>query len=211
MCVVVVSQQWGRQAAEARRLDINRISRTPVTVTTISYQTVTRTVTQIATIVVVVVDTSTIIKETEVTVSNEQTQTNVVWITETVLAKRALATAEVRLLRNREDNEAPLPRRSWAAALGAAFGFIAPRDHHVQPIGDAPKAAPLQRRQATGAPGTVAPASTVTKFVTETVESTRIVSETITTQSTSIVLTTVTRTNTRFVKIAQPRPIRILP
>ncbi|KAK1834687.1 hypothetical protein QBC39DRAFT_327873 [Podospora conica] len=172
-------------------------SAAPITITAISYQTVTRTVTQIATVVVVVVDTSTIVRETEVTVSNEQTQTNIIWVTETVLARRGLPTAEVRLYVKREDHEAPLPRRWWASAWRAAWGSIAPRNQLPQPVHDAPQAAPLQRRQATQPPGPVAPVPTVTKFVTEIVESTRVISETITTQSTSIVLTTVIRTNTK--------------
>lgn len=183
--------------------DINHLSSTPITVTAISYQTVTRTVTQIATVVVVVVDTSTIVRETEITVSNEQTQTNIIWVTETILARRALATPEPRFYARRENDEGPLPRRWWTSAWRAAWGSIAPRGQRPQ-LDDAPQAAPLQRRQATVAPGTVAPVPTVTKFVTETVESTKVVSETITTQSTSIVLTTVTRTNTKYVELTQP-------
>lgn len=187
--------------AEARLcgVDINHLSSAPITVTAISYQTVTRTVTQIATVVVVVVDTSTIVRETEITVSNEQTQTNIVWVTETILARRALATAEPQFYARRENDEGSLPRRWWASAWRAAWGSLAPRGQLPQPLDDAPQAAPLQRRQATGAPGTVAPVPTVTKFVTETVESTKVVSETITTQTTSIVLTTVTKTNTKYV------------
>lgn len=159
--------------------------------------------------VVVVVDTSTIVRETEITVSNEQTQTNIVWVTETILARRALATAEPRSYPRRENDEGPLPRRWWESAWRAAWGTIAPRGQRPQLLDDAPQAAPLQRRQATGAPGTVAPVPTVTKFVTETVESTKVISETITTQSTSIVLTTVTRTNTKYVKLVQPNQKQI--
>ena len=141
---------------------------------------------------IVVVETSTIVSTTEVTESNAETQTNVFWITETetALARRAAATAEVLLL-GRADHVPLEPRISWSAALKAAWASVTDRrlPHAIHDAG-------LVRRQATREPSAAAAPSTVTVVVAQTVDVTNVVSTTITTQSTSLVMTTVFKTNT---------------
>ena len=171
----------------------NHLSRGPVTVTSISFQTVTHVATQVATVLIVVVETSTVVSTTEVTESNAETQTNVIWKTETTtLEKRGAPTAAVQLIR-RADGIPLETRLSWSAALKAAWTSVtAGRLPHAIHDVDAP----LHRRQATREPLTVAAVSTITRFTTQTVDVTNVVSTTITTESTSVVITTVIRTNT---------------
>jgi hypothetical protein len=173
----------------------DHLSSGPVTVTSISFQTITHVATQVATVLIVVVETSTVVSTTEATVSNAETQTNVIWITETTtLEKRGLPTADVRLIRRGDDisDDASLePRLSWRETLKAAWASVSARrlPHAIHD-------ASLERRQATRDPFTVLAQSTITRFATSTVDVTNVVSTTITTESTSLVMTTVIRTNT---------------
>lgn len=136
---------------------------TAVTVTSISYQTVSHVATQVATVVVVVVDTSTVLSTTEITVSSAATQTNIVYVTSTFVAKRAVATAE-------------------SGQLGKK---------------DAGDVAAAVKRQATQPNMPVDPPSTVTRFITQTTDVTRVVSTTITSEDTSTSTITILRTQTK--------------
>ncbi|KAK0731735.1 hypothetical protein B0H67DRAFT_549439 [Lasiosphaeris hirsuta] len=165
-----------------------------VTVTSIAYETVTRTATQVATILLVIVDTSTIVATSDVTVSNQATQTNVVWTTTTVFeAETTPGSVRIRAV----DNAPPEPRSAWKRALSAAWTSLTTKDVVVDARSPNVVRDRIVRRQATKEPGSVAAASTVTQFNTQTVEITSVISVTITTSTTSFVMKTVVITNTR--------------
>ena len=170
-----------------------------VTITSITYQTVSHIATQVATVLLVVVGTSTIISTSEVIVEHAETQTNVVWMTSTTVAKRAVTTPGLPPL-ERENPPPSESRLSWAGALRASWGSIRGLSSVGMRLPHAVDDAGLVPRQATRQPAAaVTAASTVTKFVTQTKDITSIASVTVTTETTSYVMTTVFRTNTKYV------------
>ncbi|KAL2199284.1 hypothetical protein P885DRAFT_75702 [Corynascus similis CBS 632.67] len=139
-----------------------------------------RVATQRATIVVAELEVSTAISSTEVTISTAATQTNVVWVTETVVAKRAatgLALSEL----GKGDNLPSAPYHARARVTGRTSIL----DGDAAPIS-------IQARQ--GA------ASTVTDRVTETIYLTSISSILVTVYTTSTEVTTIYQTKTRVLK-----------
>ncbi|KAK5663250.1 hypothetical protein OQA88_3677 [Cercophora sp. LCS_1] len=162
----------------------------PVTVTSTLFETITHVATQTATVLVVVVETSTVVRTTETTISNAETQTKVIWITTTEIARQALPTSEALLLKRDNDLLITEPRLSWTRALRAAWTSVSVRrlPHAINDV--------LERRQATREPSAAVAPTTATVFATQTVDFTSVVSTTITSQTTSFVMTTVIMTNT---------------
>lgn len=152
--------------------------RDPVTVTSTIVQTITHIATQRATIFIAEVETSTILSTSDVTISTAATQTSVVWETTTAAAKRA-ATGLQRPRPGRGGNQPSTSQRPAPIVEREGSGSSDPT-----PI-------PKKARQEA--------APTVTKYVTETVDTTSISSVMITVHTTSTEVTTVYQTNTQCV------------
>ncbi|KAK0748153.1 hypothetical protein B0T21DRAFT_380051 [Apiosordaria backusii] len=145
--------------------------------------------TQRATILVVKIESSTVVSTVDVTVSSADTQTNIVWKTATVTAPPAKRSAVVLEVPQPNRNTRPF-RVSSITRLFISFvlekNSSSSRDKRRDSVGA------LLRRQN---PST----TTITKFVTEIADIVSTTSTTITTQTTSTFVTTVFQTNTRLI------------
>ncbi|KAK4181590.1 hypothetical protein QBC36DRAFT_66040 [Triangularia setosa] len=157
-----------------------------VTITKTIFQTTTRIATQRATILVVKIESSTVVSTIDVTVSSADTQTNIVWKTTTVTAppvKRSAAVLEV-----------PLASRSirpfGVSSITRLFISLVLEKNSSSTKNKRRGSAGRLRRQN---PST----TTITKFVTEIADVVSTTSTTITAQTTSTFVTTVFQTNTR--------------
>ncbi len=154
-----------------------------MTVTSTIVQTLTKIATQRAIVVIAEIETSTTVSTVHITLSTAATQTNVVWVTSTAVAKRTAASPGLLPL---------LPTPSLPAARASSpFDSVRKRLSRllrgVTPI-------PRQATQAA--------ALTVTSYVTHTTDITRVSSVIVTTHTTSTYVTTVYQTNTQYVSKA---------
>ncbi|KAK4251870.1 hypothetical protein C7999DRAFT_27551 [Corynascus novoguineensis] len=168
------------QAASATRNQHVDKLRDPVTVTSTFFRTVTQVATQRATISVAELEVSTVISSTEVTISTAATQTNVVWVTETAVVKRAATGLALSGL-GKGDNLPLTPYHARARVTGRTSVL----DGDPAPIS-------IQARQRA--------ASTVTDRVTEIIYLTSISSILVTVYTTSTEVTTIYQTQTRVLK-----------
>ncbi len=102
-----------------------------VTVTSTVFETVSRLATQVATVMVAEVSTSTIVSTVEVTVTDAAVQTDVVWVTTTAVAKRGVPTSQPELIQERVaaiSERSPLPPLPGVLdALGEAWDILRAR------------------------------------------------------------------------------------
>ncbi|KAL2133044.1 hypothetical protein VTI74DRAFT_2983 [Chaetomium olivicolor] len=161
----------------------------PVIITSTISETATRIATQRVTIVVAEVEISTAVSTIDVTISTAATQTDVVWVTSTAFAKRAVASPNAAQLGKRDTSTvAPNPDLSGGAAIERREPT---REGSLQ-----------THRDIIPAPRQASPemAPTVTNVVTHTVAVTSVSSVFITAHTTSMTVTTIYQTNTRVLK-----------
>ncbi|KAK3394315.1 hypothetical protein B0H63DRAFT_42752 [Podospora didyma] len=165
-------------------------SMSTVTVVSTIFKTISHVATQVATVLVSEVDTSTIVSTIEVTVSSAATQTNVVWATvTTVVAKRDIAN-----VRQVERPGGVLPGSPFLGKRGL-FGLLA----SVSSRGSGSVSRGLAQGVEDGAhvKRQEGAASTITNFITQTVDVTSVISTVVTVYTTSHAMTTIARTITR--------------
>ncbi|KAL2023177.1 hypothetical protein VTK56DRAFT_3300 [Thermocarpiscus australiensis] len=148
------------------------------------FRTVTWVATQRATVVVAKIETSTAVSIVDVIISSADTQTNVIWVTATAVAKRAVANSHSLRLRKWGDAllipSLPKARTAWSAAPARR------RRSHVTD-----GAAPIPRQAHQGL------IPTVTNYITRTTDVTSTTSVVVTAYTTSTTIATVYQTNIR--------------
>lgn len=156
-----------------------------MTVTSTVLHTATRIATQRATILIAQVETSTAVSTVDVTVSSAATQTDVIWVTATAVAKSERAVAFEPLQPNGKHHNV-----ASSGPLEITSQPVPVRKGLQHGLG---KVTRIPRQAAEG------PAPTITEYVTETFDITSVSSIIITASTTSTVVTTVYQTNTRSV------------
>ncbi|KAK4202286.1 hypothetical protein QBC40DRAFT_169680 [Triangularia verruculosa] len=159
-----------------------------VTITKTIFQTTTRVATQRATILLVKVESSTIVSTVDVTVSSADTQTNIVWKTATVTAPPAKRSALVLELPQPNRGIYPLKVSSITRLF---ISLVLEKNSSSSRNKRRGSAGVLLRRQSPSS-------NTITKFITDIADVVSTTSITITTQTTSTFVTTVFQTNTRI-------------
>ncbi|KAK0667393.1 hypothetical protein QBC41DRAFT_228570 [Cercophora samala] len=157
-----------------------------VTITKTIFQTTTRIATQRATILVVKIESSTVVSTVDVTISSADTQTNIVWKTATVTAPPAKRSAVVLQVPQSGRNTYPFK----VSSITRLFIPLVLE-----------KNSSSSRNKRRGGVGGILPrqtpsTSTITKLVTEVADVVSTTSTTVTAQTTSTFVTTVFQTNT---------------
>ena len=163
---------------------LTRLDSVTVSVTSTIFTTITRSATVTSTVVQNVVQTSSVVSTITTTVSNLATQTDVVFVTNTVVQKRWHGVNHFKpdppLLEEKRDVPVVGP------ALQALRRFVTGADDGPRVVGD------LARRQASTS------RVTTTVFVTSTVDITSFATVATTVRSTSVFTTDILQTVTRY-------------